>query len=581
MRKITSLALVLALLLNIVLFASPAKAEGIEDLDIIWVDYDECEDFYNGMALVMKKYDEGVYKYGYIDKTGKLFIPVEFDYIGEFENGLAKARKGDITGYIDKTGKFVKQYKYAFLGNFIDGVAVVKSSHDTFGSYGVIDESGKVIIPTNKDLISSPENGLIRVRDNGITTFVDKTGKEVLRLEKGYDAAYFYEGLAGIVNEGTNKHGFIDITGKIVIPTIYDYTGDFKDGLAFVMKDDKCGYIDKTGKEVIPIIYDHVGEFKGGLAKIKNNFKYGYINKTGKIVVPIKYDSIGKFKEGLAYFLVKGNSSREYKYGYVDKTGNEVIPPIYRHAYNFSEGLAAVEVEIEGKYDENGYSLRKTGFIDKTGKLVIPAEYDYAGEFKEGVAIVAKDDKYGYIDKTGREIVPLIFNEAYPSSDGMMRVRDENGRYGYIKNPFKNEVQAIPTQSKITVDGKEIKLEAYTIKGNNYFKLRDLAMALNGTSKQFEVSWDSEATTITILKNKPYTPVGGELTLPATSSVKEAVSSSSIVKINGENTNLTAYAVEGSNYFKLRDIAKALNFGVTWKANTNSVIIDTTAEYSE
>lgn len=579
MRKITSLALVLALLLNIVLFASPAKAEGIEDLDIIWVDYDECEDFYNGMALVMKKYDEDVYKYGYIDKTGKLFIPVEFDHIGEFENGLAKARKGDITGYIDKTGKFVKQYKYAFLGDFIDGVAVVKSSHDTFGSYGVIDESGKVIIPTNKDVISDLSNGLIRIWDNEETIYVDKTGKEVLRI-KEYTGLDFHEGLVRIISK-ENKEGFMDKTGAIVIPTIYDYVGDFKDGLVFVIKDDKCGYIDKTGKEVIPLIYDHVGEFEDGLAKVKNNFKYGYIDKTGTIVVPIKYDFISDFKEGLAYFQVKGNSSREYKYGYVDKTGNEVIPPIYRHAYNFSEGLAAVEVEIEGKYDENGYSLRKTGFIDKTGKLVIPAEYDYAGEFKEGVAIVAKDDKYGYIDKTGREIVPLIFNEAYPSSDGMMRVRDENGRYGYIKNPFKNEVQAIPTQSKITVDGKEIKLEAYTIKGNNYFKLRDLAMALNGTSKQFEVSWDSEATTITILKNKPYTPVGGELTLPATSSVKEAVSSSSIVKINGENTNLTAYAVEGSNYFKFRDIAKALNFGVTWKANTNSVIIDTTAEYSE
>jgi len=579
MRKTISLVLLLALLLNIVLFASPAKAESIEDFNIIWVDYDECEDFYNGMALVMKKYDEGVYKYGYIDKTGKLFIPVEFDYIGEFENGLAKARKGDITGYIDKTGKFVKQYKYAFLGDFIDGVAVVKSSHDTFGSYGVIDESGKVIIPTNKDVISDLSNGLIRIWDNEETIYVDKTGKEVLRI-KEYTGLDFHEGLVRIISK-ENKEGFMDKTGAIVIPTIYDYVGDFKDGLVFVIKDDKCGYIDKTGKEVIPLIYDHVGEFEDGLAKVKNNFKYGYIDKTGTIVVPIKYDSIGKFKEGLAYFLVKGNSWREYKYGYVDKNGNEVIPPIYRHAYNFSEGLAAVEVEIEGKYDENGYKLRKIGYIDKTGKLVIPAEYDYAGEFKEGVAIVAKDDKYGYIDKTGREIVPLIFNEAYPSSDGMMRVRDENGRYGYIKNPFKNEVQAIPTQSKITVDEKEIKLEAYTIKGNNYFKLRDLAMALNGTSKQFEVSWDSEATTITILKNKPYTPVGGELTLPATSSVKEAVSSSSIVKIDEDNSTLTAYTIGGSNYFKLRDIAKALDFNVTWDGEMNTIQIDTTTEYSE
>lgn len=528
MRKITSLALVLALLLNIVLFASPAKAEGIEDLDIIWVDYDECEDFTDGIARVTYNDEHGFpYKFGAIDKTGKLVIPIEFDNIGKFKNGLAWAKKGNITGYIDKTGKFVKQCDYAIMHES-EGFAVVKRIGSEYKGYGIIDKNGNFLLPMKYDYIGGFSEGLSLVRPDFFEDrvyYIDKTGKKVLEIEG--NSGDFKEGLAYIIKNG--KYGVIDKTGKVVIPIIYDYVKDFNDGLAYVWKDDKIGYIDKNGNEVVPIKYDYIGGFIEGLAVAR----------------------IGK------------------KYGYVDKSGKEVIPIIYDSASDFSEGLAAVVVEDQMR------------FIDKTGKIVIPVIYDYAFDFKEGLAVVSKDGKYGYIDKTGREIVPLIFNDAYPSSDGMMRVRDENGRYGYIKNPFKNEVQAIPTQSKITVDGKEIKLEAYTIKGNNYFKLRDLAMALNGTSKQFEVKWDSETNAINISTNKSYTPVGGELKTSIAPSAKEAVLSSSLVKINGENTNLTAYAVEGSNYFKLRDIAKALNFGVTWKANTNSVIIDTTAEYSE
>ncbi len=42
---------------------------------------------------------------------------------------------------------------------------------------------------------------------------------------------------------------------------------------------------------------------------------------------------------------------------------------------------------------------------------------------------------------------------------------------------------AIPTKSRVLVNGKEVAFGAYNIDGYNYFKLRDLAMALSGTVK--------------------------------------------------------------------------------------------------
>jgi len=44
-----------------------------------------------------------------------------------------------------------------------------------------------------------------------------------------------------------------------------------------------------------------------------------------------------------------------------------------------------------------------------------------------------------------------------------------------------------PTVFNVLINGREMALEAYHINGSNYFKLRDIAMVLNSTVKQFGV----------------------------------------------------------------------------------------------
>ena len=51
--------------------------------------------------------------------------------------------------------------------------------------------------------------------------------------------------------------------------------------------------------------------------------------------------------------------------------------------------------------------------------------------------------------------------------------------------------------------------------------------------------------------------------------------------INGQQTPLTAYLIGGSNYVRLRDIGRAVDFGVTYDAATNSVYIDPDAHYEQ
>ena len=64
-----------------------------------------------------------------------------------------------------------------------------------------------------------------------------------------------------------------------------------------VRLDKKYGFIDKTGKEVIPIKYDNAWGFSEELANVRLNNKWGFIDKTGKEVTPIKYDDASSFSE--------------------------------------------------------------------------------------------------------------------------------------------------------------------------------------------------------------------------------------------------------------------------------------------
>lgn len=142
-----------------------------------------------------------------------------------------------------------------------------------------------------------------------------------------------------IGDEFIGKVGFIDQTGKVVIPPIYDDAHTFEyAGIGAVRKDDKWGFIDKTGKTVIDFHYDYVWGFQEGLVAVCRDGKWGFIDKTGKVVIPLQYDEVLIFQEGLAGVKVG------HKWGYIDMSNNMVITPIYDNALNFNDGVSWVSL---------------------------------------------------------------------------------------------------------------------------------------------------------------------------------------------------------------------------------------------
>lgn len=129
-------------------------------------------------------------------------------------------------------------------------------------------------------------------------------------------------------------------------------------------------------------------------------------------------------------------------------------------------------------------------------------------------------------------------------------------------------------------DAHPVHPAVYKIAGNNYFKLRDVAMMLNGSGKQFAVDYDDALKTVSITTGRPYAAIGGELTGAASETASASPTNNGIL-IDGEPVTLTVYKIDGANYFKLRDLGKALDFHVGYDDETKTVFISGRSGYEE
>ncbi len=130
------------------------------------------------------------------------------------------------------------------------------------------------------------------------------------------------------------------------------------------------------------------------------------------------------------------------------------------------------------------------------------------------------------------------------------------------------------------MDKKEVSFDAYIINDFTYFKLRDVAMALNGTQKQFNTLWNETERAINVVTNTPYTVAGGELQKGVAKN-KTAVFSNGTLYFNDVEKSLMAYNIEGNTYFKLRDLAKEIDFGVTWNEQSKMISMQSDSSYTE
>lgn len=228
----------------------------------------------------------------------------------------------------------------------------------------------------------------------------------------------------------------------------------------------------------------------------------------------------------------------------------------------------------------NILSIGELAFNDcsNLSSIVIPGSVKSIGNYAfydsgiKSIYISNVDTTFGYyyvfMGTTGLTIYapPGSTSEAYANEHGV--------------NFVSSVKTALPSTDVVKVNNVPISIEAYNINGYNYFKLRDIAAILNGTEKQFGVSWNNSLKAIDIESSARYIPVGGELTISDNPKNMTATLSTSKVLLDGrELATVTAYNINGYNYFKLRDIGMAINFGITWNGTTSTIEINTSKGY--
>lgn len=144
--------------------------------------------------------------------------------------------------------------------------------------------------------------------------------------------------------------------------------------------------------------------------------------------------------------------------------------------------------------------------------------------------------------------------------------------------PKVEEPEAVGKNDGIKIDSMDVKVPAYVIENENYFKIRDLACALKDSKAKFKVDYDMEKKAIVIESKKDYEPL--ETDMQPIKNIKSiGIRSYDKLIINGEETEVKAYKIEGFNYFRLRELGEILGFGVDYDFENNKVVI--TSEIKE
>ena len=158
--------------------------------------------------------------------------------------------------------------------------------------------------------------------------------------------------LTAKVEDMDRNIGYIDKTGKEVIPLRYNKITDFWNGKAFAQeKSGEVFLIDRTGKKLKSIITgEYMREHGNGIISIEVDEQVApgrveyvklYFDENGRIS---KEDARWRMRlsEGLAPY----RDEKTKKYGYVNENGAWVIAPAFDVAEKFEDGYAVVQNEI-------------------------------------------------------------------------------------------------------------------------------------------------------------------------------------------------------------------------------------------
>jgi len=487
------------------------KSIGNIGADITWYDFGDFTNYFiqeddetGFYFLSMSNESSGICKTVVLNAKGEdVLKPIAYtgfdSFVGGAESVYVIQTEDNHYYYIDSNGiKTIDGNAYREIGNFYNGYATVTLKSDS--QKGVIDINGNLIFENKEGNYKE-----FRYLGSGVFSaeisencydFLNDSG--TLLTESHYNNDWLLdvsEETISVTKDG--KYGFLDLSGKEIVPFIYDDANSFHEGLASVCRNGKWGCIDKSGKDVILPDFDTAISFHNGLAMVSSNGKWGLIDKEGTIILPIVNDYVMENENG-GY-----TASNDNKAFLLDSSGKLVVTGDYSYMCPDANGKMYAEKIINGStvgayFDENQsmltgfkeFSLRylsdklylgtkrgeypegivpphdyskKFALLDSGGNNLTGFKYSNAGIFFNNCQVV---NRYyygtaGLVNQYGAEVLPTIFDNILLTDEGYAFIMISyetggNSRVGYFKIP--ESYSSIKPTKPITVylNGSEL-----------------------------------------------------------------------------------------------------------------------------
>lgn len=221
-------------------------------------------EFHEGLAPV----ENGQGLYGYIDQTGALAIPCQWEKAEAFSEGLASVCLNEKCGFIDRTGAYISPCQWEYAGDFQHGYNVVR---DDNGLMGIIDREGRLTVPcaytsvSNVGYDTNTQNPayVMKNRIQGVTLYgLIRADGQIMSSCQWSLISYFADDgiimvVSGFVSASAYDEwdgqeptiGFIDVNGNVIVPCEYDH-GYYSNGYFTLIKDGYLTILDRDGNRM-------------------------------------------------------------------------------------------------------------------------------------------------------------------------------------------------------------------------------------------------------------------------------------------------------------------------------------------
>jgi hypothetical protein len=419
----------------------PAKFDSFEKE---FTDYPFIEELKTDRSIYLESYFPVAYneKYGYINASGKIVIPAEYDEVGPFKDGLAVVSKYSKYGVINKKNELVVDFGFDEILDFNNARAIVIKND----LYNLIDRSGRIISTRDfADLFVFSSNiyaGMLDSHyvfyDQNLIEFSAVEFQEVGLLSKGF-AIVKQNNLFGLIdsslnikikcqfddlvkfNEGqfiytlNSKKGLISAEGVKLTEPIYDEISAFnsENNTAIVKIGSQLNWIKKDGSKLFDLSMEYfpnsleLAQFSKGYAIYRKKGKFGLIDDKAKLAFKTSLDQIGKYVNFIP-------TIKDGKWGLIDLKGKIVTP---------------YEFELIEDWNNRGILIQKnglTGMLNYQLGLVLPIEFNSIKVFEEQFLIVIKGSKCGLYDFSGKEVLPIIYDRIQLFEKDCLTLFNEN-----------------------------------------------------------------------------------------------------------------------------------------------------------